>query len=134
MSINDPVADCLKNRPRGGPFDRECELARLALRAGNLRRGDVVAVGSVSERSVRPVAIALECRELGIHTIGFTSIAYTACIDSDHPSGKKLADVVDVVVDNGAPYGDAAVEIEGNDFPLMPVSGASMVVGGWVIR
>ena len=133
MSINDPVADCLKNRPRGEPFDKECELVRLALRAGNLRRGDVVAVGSVSGRSVRPVAIALECRELGIHTIGFTSIAYTARIDSDHPSGKKLADVVDVVVDNGAPYGDAAVEIEGYDFPLMPVSGASMVVGGWMI-
>lgn len=71
---------------------------------------------------------------MGIHTIGFASIAYTARIDSDHPSGKKLADVVDVVVDNGAPYGDAAVEIEGYDFPLMPVSGASMVVGGRVIR
>ena len=132
-SINDPVADCLKNRPPPAPFDREIEFVRFALRAGNLRKGDVVAVGSVSGRNVRPVEIALACRELGIKVIGFTSLAYTAKVSSAHPSGKKLADVADVVIDNGAPYGDAAVPIPGYDFPLMPLSGVSMTVGGWLI-
>lgn len=133
LSLNDPVADCLKDRPPAEPFDRECELVRLALRAGNLRPGDIVAVGSVSGRNVRPVAIALTCREVGIRTIAFTSLPYTAQVDSAHPSGKKLAEVADFVIDNGAPFGDAAVDIPGYDFPLMPVSGASMVVGGWMI-
>lgn len=132
-SINDPVPDCLKNRPQATPFDREIEFVRFALRAGNLRKGDVVAVGSVSGRNIRPVEIALACRELGIKTIGFTSLAYTANVTSAHPSGKKLADVADVVIDNGAPYGDAAVPIPGYDFPLMPLSGVSMTVGGWMI-
>lgn len=133
LSLNDPVADCLKDRPPTEPFDREGELVRLALRAGNLRPGDIVALGSVSGRNVRPVAIALTCRELGIRTIAFTSMPYTAQVDSAHPSGRKLADVADVVIDNGAPFGDAAVEIPGYNFPLMPVSGASSVVGGWMI-
>ena len=133
FAINDPVPDCLKNRPRPEPFDREIESIRFALRAGNLRQGDVVAVGSVSGRNIRPVEIALACRELGIKVIGFTSLAYTAKVASAHPSGKKLADVADVVIDNGAPYGDAAVSIPGYDFPLMPVSGVSMTVGGWLI-
>ena len=133
LSLNDPVADCLKDRPPAEPFDREGELVRLALRAGNLRPGDIVAVGSVSGRNVRPVAIALTCRELGIRTIAFTSMPYTAQVDSAHPSGRKLAEVADVTIDNGAPFGDAAVDIPGYDFPLMPVSGASMVVGGWMI-
>ncbi|NLF84912.1 MAG: sugar isomerase domain-containing protein, partial [Lentisphaerae bacterium] len=133
LSLNDPVADCLKNRPSAEPFDRECELVRLALHAGNLRPGDIVAVGSVSGRNVRPVAIALTCREMGIRTIAFTSLPYTAQVESAHPSGRKLAEVADVVIDNGAPFGDAAVAIPGYDFPLMPVSGASMVVGGWMI-
>ena len=133
FTLNDPVPECLQNRPRSEPFNREIETIRLALRAGNLRKGDMVAVGSVSGRNVRPVEIALTCRKLGIKTIGFTSMAYTAKVTSAHPSGKKLADVADVVVDNGAPYGDAAVPIPGYDFPLMPVSGVSMTVGGWLI-
>lgn len=133
FTINDPVPDCLKNRPQPLNFDREIESVRFALRAGNLRPGDLVAVGSVSGRNVRPVEIAIACRELGIKTIGFTSLAYTAKVTSAHPSGKKLADVVDVVIDNGAPFGDAAVSIAGYDFDLMPVSGVSMTVGGWLI-
>jgi len=30
-----------------------------------------------------------------------------------HPSGKRLADVADVVIDNLAPYGDSTMELEG---------------------
>jgi uncharacterized phosphosugar-binding protein len=133
VSIQDPGPDCLKSRPRPEPFDREIETIRFAVKAANLRAGDVLAVGSVSGRNVRPVELALACRERGIKVIGFTSLAYTAKVTSAHPSGKKLADVADVVVDNGAPYGDAAVAIPGYDFALMPVSGVSMTVGGWLI-
>ena len=133
VAINDPVPDCLKDRPRPEPFDREIELVRFALKAGNLRAGDVVAVGSVSGRNVRPVEIALACRDLGIKTIAFTSLAYTAQVTSAHPSGKKLAEVADVAIDNGAPFGDAAVSIPGYDIALLPVSGVSMTAGGWMI-
>lgn len=133
VTIQDPVPDCLKDRPRSEPFNREIETVRFALKAGNLRKGDVVAVGSVSGRNIRPVEIALACRELGIKTIAFTSLAYTAKVTSAHPSGKKLAEVADVVIDNGAPYGDAAIAIPGYDIALMPVSGVSMTVGGWLI-
>jgi uncharacterized phosphosugar-binding protein len=133
FNIHDPMPECHKNRPRPEAFDREIESIRFAFKASNLRAGDVVAVGSVSGRNVRPVEIALACRELGIKVIGFTSLAYTAKVDSAHPSGKKLADVCDVVLDNGAPYGDAAVDIKGYEFSLMPLSGVSMTVGGWLI-
>ncbi len=133
VTINDPVPDCLKDRPRPEPFDREIELVRFALKAGNLRQGDVVAVGSVSGRNVRPVEIARVCRERGIKTLAFTSLAYTAKVTSAHPSGKKLADVADVVIDNGAPYGDAAVSIPGYDIALMPLSGVAATVGGWLV-
>jgi uncharacterized phosphosugar-binding protein len=50
-----------------------------------------------------------------------------------HPSGKKLHEVADAVIDNGAPLGDAAVEIEGYDTKALPVSGVSMIVAGWMI-
>lgn len=129
----DSLPDCLKNRPRAEPVDAELEAIRLAVRAGNLRAGDVLVLGSVSGRNSRPVELALACREHGVKVVGFTSMAYTAKVESVHPSGKKLCDVVDVAIDNGAPYGDAAVEIAGLDRSALPVSGVGMSVAGWMI-
>jgi uncharacterized phosphosugar-binding protein len=133
VTIHSPVPECLAERPRQAPFDTESETVRLALRAGNVRPGDTLLISSVSGRNRRPVELALACREMGIHTIGFTSMEYTGTVASLHPSGKRLFEVVDVVLDNCAPYGDAAVEIPGYDFKLLPVSGVAMIIAGWMI-
>ena len=45
--------------------------------------------------------------------IAITSRAHSARVGSRHDSGRKLADVADVVLDNGAPYGDAALDYGG---------------------
>lgn len=134
FTLNDDVADCLKDRPREAPVDRLAETVRLGLRGGNLRAGDVVLIGSVSGRNPRPVEIALGCRELGIRTIGLTSLKYTRKVQSAHPSGKRLFEVVDVVIDNGAPYGDASVSIPGLDVEAaLPVSGVGALIAGWML-
>jgi uncharacterized phosphosugar-binding protein len=133
LNVQSPVADCLVERPRPEPFDAEAETVRLALRAGNVRPGDTLLISSVSGRNRRPVELALACREMGIHTIGLTSLEYTQQVESLHPLGKKLFEVVEVVIDNCAPYGDAAVEIPGFDFRLLPVSGVSMIIIGWTL-
>jgi len=133
VHINDPVAECLKDRPQPEPFERDLESIRFAVRASNLRAGDVLLLGSVSGKNRHPIELALACQAKGVKVIGFTSLDYTANAQSLHPSGKKLCDVCDVVIDNGAPYGDAAIEVSGIPAKVCPVSGASMVVGGWLI-
>jgi uncharacterized phosphosugar-binding protein len=89
--------------------------------------------GSVSGRGRPAVELALGCRELGVKTVGITSLAYSRQVESAHPSGSKLCDVVDVVIDHGAPYGDASVEIPGYDFKLLPVSGVASATAGHMI-
>ncbi len=133
ISIADSVAHCRRDRPRPAPVDRECETIRLAVRASQLRAGDVILIGSVSGINLRPVELALACREHGVRVVAFTAIAYTARVESKHPSGQKLCDAADVVIDNGAPYGDAAVHIPGIEVAALPVSGVSMTVCGWMI-
>ena len=113
--------------------DRDLETVRFAVKRSNLREGDVLMLGSVSGRNRVPVELALACREKGVKTIGLTSLDYTARVESAHPSGKKLCDAVDVVIDNGAPYGDAAVAIPGYANKLLPVSGVSSAVIGHMI-
>lgn len=131
--INDQVAECLKDRPQPEAGERDLETTRFGVRVSNLRAGDVLMLGSVSGKNRHPVELALACRDKGVKVIGFTALDYTKNVTSLHPSGKKLVDVCDVIIDNGAPYGDAVVEIPGVDTKVLPISGASMVIGGWLI-
>jgi uncharacterized phosphosugar-binding protein len=133
FSIQDKVPECLKDRAQPEPIDKELETIRFAVRTSNLRAGDVILMGSVSGRNRAPIELALACRAKGVKVIGLTSMAYTAKAESLHPSGKKLFEVVDVAIDNGAPYGDAAVDIPGYDIRLLPVSGIAMDASGWLI-
>jgi uncharacterized phosphosugar-binding protein len=133
LDISAPVPDVHKDRPRKKPYDKDLEDVRYALKASAIRSGDVLLVSSVSGKSRRIVELAIQARELGIKVIGFTSLTYASNVESDHPSGKKLSDVVDVTIDCGAPYGDGAVDIPGFDFKLLPVSGVSMITAGWMI-
>ena len=52
-------------------------------------------------------------KEKGHPLIAITSVAQSADLPSRHPSGTKLADHADVLLDNGAPYGDAVLELPG---------------------
>ena len=133
FNVNSKTAECLADRPRPEPFNQALAAIRLAVNASKLRSGDVMMLGSVSGRNVAPVELALACGEIGVKTIGFTSMEYTSQVESRHPSGKRLFEVVDIVIDNGAPYGDAAVEMEGFEFDVLPVSGVAADVAGWLI-
>jgi uncharacterized phosphosugar-binding protein len=133
FTVSEKISDALKDRPRKANVERDLEAIRLAVKTSQLRAGDVLLVGSVSGKNRAPVELALACRDNGIKVIGFTSLQYTAKVESLHPSRKKLCDVVDVVIDNGAPYGDAAVEIAGIEHKVLPISGVAMNVAGWML-
>jgi len=133
LNVQAPVPECLKDRPRGEPFDAIRESARYALKAGNIRAGDVMVLSSVSGRNIEPVQLALTCRELGVFTIALTSMDYTARVNSLHPSGKRLFEAADVALDCCAPYGDGAVDLPGYEASLLPVSGIAMDFLGWML-
>ena len=132
VQVNDKTADCLKDRP-GAVVDRQREAVRLAVNASQLRANDVMLIGSVSGRNVAPVELALACRDRGVKTIGMTSLAYAARVTPLHPCGRRLHEAVDVAVDIGAPYGDAAVDVPGYAIKLMPLSGVATAVAGWML-
>ncbi|MCS7049466.1 MAG: sugar isomerase domain-containing protein [Verrucomicrobiae bacterium] len=129
MEMQERTARC---QQRSNP-DRDIQTARFAVHTSTLRAGDVLVLGSVSGKNRVPVELALVCREKGVRTIGLTSFEYSRQVTSLHPSGKKLMEVVDVAIDIGAPYGDAAVEVTGYPHKLLPVSGVAMITAGHMI-
>ena len=59
------------------------------------------------------VEMALRAKERGHRVLAITSLSHTRAVPASHPSGQKLADIADVVLDNVAPRGDALLELPG---------------------
>jgi uncharacterized phosphosugar-binding protein len=57
------------------------------------------------------VEFASVVKDRGHALIAITSAQHSGQMTSRHPSGRKLADFADVVLDNGAPYGDATLPL-----------------------
>ncbi len=111
-------------------WERVLGLGREVLNSAPIKAGDVLVIASTSGRNAVAIDMAIAAREQGIKTIGITSLAYSTGVTSRHPSGKKLLDLCDIVIDNCAPYGDAAVSVEGFEQqvgPLSSVTGCAIV-------
>jgi len=87
-----------------------------------VQSGDVVLVISNSGRNPSPVEVALEAKESGLTVIALTSLEMSRATGSRHPSGKKLFELADHVLDNGGLPGDAAIEPEGFPHKVGPTS------------
>ncbi len=68
----------------------------------------------ISTSGIREVIIemALGAKQRGLAVIALLSKAHCEQAKPAHPSGKKLIDVADVVLDNGAPVGDSLLDLE----------------------
>jgi uncharacterized phosphosugar-binding protein len=91
---------------------------------------DVLIIVSQSGRNAVPIEVADAARARGVRTVGITSIAHATDQPSRHSSGRHLHDAVDLVIDNGSPAGDCAVQLS-NGVPVGPLSG---VLGAAVVQ
>ena len=130
MNVNNPV----KTRPDNPP-DSQLSFAYIQHIFGTnqLRAGDLLFVGSVSGKTANVVELAIQARARGLQVIALTAFAYSSRLLSEHPSGKHLYEVADLVLDNGAPYGDAMLDVEGLEYPICPASGIGAVVTLWAV-
>lgn len=90
---------------------------------------DSALVVSSSGTSVVPVEMAEEFRKRGVKVVAIVSKAHSEASVSKREDGKKLSDLADLVLDTGAPVGDAAVQIEGLAEKVAPLS----TVGGTIL-
>jgi uncharacterized phosphosugar-binding protein len=82
--------------------------------------GDVMIVLSNSGRNPTPIEIAFAAKERGLQVIAITSMDYSENVPSRDPSGKKLYEIADLVIDNAGPLGDALIELEDSNIKTGP--------------
>ena len=104
-------------------------LAARILRNFDLSRLDSALVVSSSGCNVVPIEMAEEFQRRGVKVVAIISRRHSEASTSQRPDGKKLQDFADLVLDTGAPVGDAMVEVPGLDTPVSPGS----TVGGCLL-
>jgi uncharacterized phosphosugar-binding protein len=91
---------------------------------------DVLVV--ISTSGIREVIIEMAegAKRRGLHVIGVLSRTHCEQARPAHSSGKKLIDMADVILDNGAPVGDCLLELKGSAGKTGPFStlGGAMVM------
>ena len=108
--------------PQTSQTERLPELGRVLLEGSPAQAGDALLIASVSGRNAVAIDMALAARELGLKTIAVTSVEYSRSVTSRHPSGQRLLELCDIVVDNCAPAGDSVVEVPGLRQKMGPLS------------
>jgi uncharacterized phosphosugar-binding protein len=117
--------------PTFGKAERLSGYAQVLLDRYPVKAHGVVIIISNSGRNALPVEMALLAKERGIRTISLTNMAHTTQEPSRHPSGKRLFEIADVVIDNCGVYGDAILDIPGVPGKVCPTSG---VAGAYIIQ
>jgi uncharacterized phosphosugar-binding protein len=104
-------------------------LAGRILRNFDTSPQDSALVISSSGCNLVPIEMAEGFQQRGVKVVGLISQRHSDASTSKDPRGKKLQDFCDLVLDTGAPVGDAMVKIEGLDTPVGPGS----TVGGCLL-
>ena len=94
-------------------LEREPGIAARLYDLANVHAADVFVLASNSGVNGAVIELALLVKERGHDLIAVTSLAHGTAVPVRHPSGRRLADLADVVLDNGAPIGDALLPLPG---------------------
>ena len=104
-------------------------LAARILRNYDLSPKDTALVASSSGCNLVPIEMAEEFKRRGVKVVAIISKAHSEASRSQRRDGRKLQDFADIVLDTGAPVGDAMIEVPGLETPVGPGS----TIGGCML-
>jgi len=104
--------------------------AQQILRNFDVTATDSALIISSSGCNIVPIELAELFQQKGIKTVGIISRLHSEASTSKRPDGRRLQDFCDLVLDSGAPVGDAMIKIDNLETPVAPGStiGSCMLV------
>ena len=96
---------------RSGAIEKLSGLADIIYDQYNIQKGDIMIITSNSCRNAVPIEMAMRCQKEGIYTVAVTNLEQSKNTTSRHPSGKRLFECVDAIIDTAGPTGDSMMTI-----------------------
>lgn len=110
-------------------LERQSGLADVLLKLHPVSAGDTVVVISNSGRNAVPVEMAQGSKDCGATVVALTSMTHSSNVPSRAPSGRRLFEVADIVIDNCGVSGDALIPTDQS-----AVGPTSTVIGALLIQ
>ncbi|MFF4197268.1 sugar isomerase domain-containing protein [Nonomuraea sp. NPDC001831] len=130
LTLRDPV---VLGSADPGAFDplaeRDPRTAHQVLALHTVEDSDAFVIASNSGGNGSTVEMARLVKERGLPLVAITSLAHSTAITSRHPSGERLFELADIVIDNLAPYGDAVLTTGHG-----PVCGISSITSALIVQ
>lgn len=104
--VIDPTAGFIENLVGYGS-----KLIERYDRQHQLLPGETIIVISNSGKNSSPLEVAHYAKKKGLNVVGLTALAMSTTAATVHPSGKRLHEVADHVLDNGGVPGDTIIEV-----------------------
>lgn len=123
----DPDALTSNGARRSGDLERLPGLADIVYNSYVINPGDIMIITSNSGRNAMPIEMAIRAKKEGVYTVAMTNLKQSQSTTSRHPSGKKLYECVDCVIDSCVPDGDCMLTVGGKK------TGAGSTVSGVII-
>ena len=104
--------------------------AQILFDTYGMQKGDLIVIISNSGRNGVCVDLAGIAKEAGLTVIALTSLRHSSAAASRHPSGKRLFELADIVLDNRGCVGDASVYFDAlgrNAAPTSTSAGAAIL-------
>lgn len=98
---------------KGSSLERDPAVVEELFDLSPVGEQDVFIIASNSGVNGSIVGLALLAKSRGHRLIAVTSLEHTAAVEPKHPSGLRLSEIADVVIDNKAPFGDTTLELPG---------------------
>lgn len=115
---------------KSSQVERMTGYAPVILDNYNVMADEVIIVISNSGINSLPIEMAQSAKEKGLKVVAICSSAYFND-EARHPSGMRLRDIADLVIDNHMPHGDALVEIPDTS---MKMASGSTVIGSVILN
>ena len=98
---------------RSGAMEKTSGVSDVIYDSYPIEKGDMMIITSNSGRNAMPIEMAMRCQKEGVYVVAMTNLSQSMNATSRHPSGKKLYECADIVIDTCVPSGDASMDIDG---------------------
>ena len=112
-ALLDPDSLTAFGAQRSGAVEKLPGMADIIYDNYKIEKGDIMIISSNSGRNAIPIEMAMRCQKEGVYVVAVTNLEQSKATTSRHPSGKKLYEYADSILDNFVPSGDALLNIGG---------------------
>lgn len=96
---------------RSGALEKVSGISDVIFNQYSIQAGDIMIITSNSGRNAMPIEMAMRAKKEGVYTVAMTNLKQSQKTTSRHPSGKRLFECVDCIIDSCVPEGDAMMTV-----------------------